>query len=72
MTLQQLHERVRLGICLQGHFQVTIEYRGKGYTCVSTNTMLYDRIRHDDVDTGYTEKQAYQALYDICKNKNNL
>ena len=51
---------------------MTIEYRGKEYTCTSTNTMLYDRIRHDDVDTGYTEKQAYQALYDICKNKNNL
>ena len=31
-----------------------------------------DRIRHDDVETGYTEKQAYQSLYDYCKYKNNL
>ena len=72
MTLQQLQERVTIGTCLQGHFKVTIEYRGKLYSCTSTDTMMYDRIRHDDVATGYTEKQAYQSLYDFCKYKNNL
>ena len=74
MTLQQLQERVTIGTCLQGHFAVTITYRGKKYTCISTDTLAYDTIRGygDGGNDYYTEKQAYQSLYDFCKYKNNL
>jgi hypothetical protein len=74
MTLQQLRDKVNIGTCLQGHFAVTITYRGKKYTCISTDTLAYDTIRGygDGGNDYYTEKQAYQALYDHCKNKNNL
>lgn len=71
MTLKQFRDKVNIGTCLHGNFKVTIEYRGKFYSCTSTDTLMYDRIK-GDTDTGYTEKQAYQALYDHCKSENNL
>jgi len=71
MTLSQLEDRVTIGTVLQGHFKVTIEYRSKMYSCTSTNTMMSDVIRYGDKN-GYTRKQAFQALYDYCKQKNNL
>lgn len=73
MTLKELRSRVRLGTCLQGHFAVTISYRGKSCTCISTDTQAYDTIRgYGDGDDYYTEKQAYQALYDYCKSEKGL
>lgn len=66
MTLQQLRDKVTVGTCLQGHFAVTITYRGKKITRISTDTQAYDTIRGYG-DGYYTEKQAYQALYDYCK-----
>lgn len=61
-----------VGVCLHGHFKVTIQYRGKTYSCVSTNTIMYDVIWHDDKDCGYTRKQAFQSLYNYCKRKHQL
>ena len=66
MTLQQLRDKVTVGTCLQGHFAVTITYRGKKITRISTDTQAYDTIRGYG-DGYYTEKQAYQALYYYCK-----
>ncbi len=71
MTLSQLEDKVAISPVLQGHFNVTIEYRGKVYSCTSTDTMMSDVIRYGDKN-GYTRKQAFQALYDYCKRKNNL
>lgn len=71
MTLKELESKVTIGVCLQGHFKVAIEYRGKTYYSTSTDTMLYDVIRYGS-ENGYTRKQAYQSLYDDCKLKNNI
>lgn len=71
MTLRELENRVTIGVVLQGHFKVTIEYRGKSYSCISTDTLASDCIRYDD-KSYYTRKQAFQALYDYCKTKNDL
>lgn len=79
MTLQQLSDKIDLGICLHGQFNVTIRYRGGEYRCKSNNTLAYDRIKGSDdwnsdkeIQCGYTLKQAYQALWDECKRENDI
>lgn len=78
MTLSELKNKVELGTCANGHFNVTIMYRGKKYTCTSTDTLAYDAARawlkeDDTLGTSYyTPKQAYQALYDEVKSYHNL
>ena len=71
MTLAQLEERVTIGVVKGGHFKVTIEYNGKVYSCISTNTMASDCIRYG-ARNGYTRKQAFKSLYDYCKLQNNI
>ena len=71
MTLNELQKKVRYSICISGSFQITIEYRGKELRCTSNNTMAYDRLHCNDtpshiVDGWYTEKGAYQAMWDEC------
>lgn len=78
MTLSELKNKVEIGTCVNGHFKVTIMYRGKKYTCTSTDTLAYDVARawlkeDDTLGTSYyTPKQAYQALYDEVKSYHNL
>lgn len=79
MTKQELIAAVRVGTCHGGRFAVAITHRNQGYYCTSNNTQAYDRIRgsddwHSDLEVhgGYTVRQAYQALYIECKQKNNL
>ena len=77
MTLKQLTEKVRVGLCMSGQFRVDITYRGWDYWCPSHNTLAYDVIRdwkRDNVvkSTYYTPKQAYEALWDECKRYNKL
>lgn len=75
MTTQELRHRVNVTFEGYGHYKVTIKYRGKEYHCTSTNTIAVDRMRddHNDSESCYpTPRQAMQALYDECKNKNNL
>lgn len=61
-----------------GHYKVTFVYKGKEISCITTNTLALDRINSQDIYTPnmerytYTEKQALQALYNECKEKNNL
>lgn len=73
-TLNQLKKIVSFGFSGYGHNRIAIIYRGKEYTCKSTNTIATDRIKSDDgsANYGYTEKQAYIALYNECKRANNL
>lgn len=70
MTLRQLEDKVTIGPVLQGHFKVTIEFRGKVYTCTSTDTMASDAIRYGD--NRRERKQAFQSLYNYCKFYNRL
>lgn len=77
MTLKEFSNKVDLGTCLMGQFQVTINYRGKDYTCKSNNTQAYDAIRDwlrdaDNPAWGYTPKQAYECLWSECKTANDL
>ena len=69
-TLKELKARIRATHPINGHFKVaytkpySFEMASEG---VSTNTQAYDRICSDvgsqTEKYGYTEKQAYLALY---------
>ena len=78
MTLKELKNKVSIGCCTRGAFNVTITYRGKEFSCSSTDTRAYDVARawlkEDDTlgSSYYTPKQAYQALYDEVKRHFNL
>lgn len=71
MTEKQLKEKVdvRRGNWY-GHYDVTIEYRGKKYHCTSNNSFAYDGL--DEGAYGRTSKQAYQAFYEECLQRNHL
>lgn len=78
MTLKELRSRVKVerarGYC---YYKVTIEYRGRSYTCYSRNSLAWDRLdddnyRDNEINGFYTNKGAYQAFYDDCLRANNL
>lgn len=78
MRFEDLLNKVRVGLCMQGMFRVDIIYRGEDYYCPCRNTLAYDAIKswrngnYDRENNYYTPKQAYQALWDECKQFNNL
>lgn len=72
MTTRQLKDRVDyIGPTFKGHFKVKILYRNEWYYTYSTNTLAKDAILNQERHY-YTERQAYQALYDECKAANSL
>jgi hypothetical protein len=54
-----------------GHYKVTIKYRGKQYSCTSTDSMAYDRYNDEDAKRG-VQKDALKSFWNECKRKNNL
>jgi len=77
MNTTQLTKKVSFGFAGYGHNKVTITFRGKQYTCTSTNTSAIDRIKDDNDginnDSYYkTKKQAFMSLFNECKQANNL
>jgi hypothetical protein len=73
MTEKELKERVNVRWAGYGTYKVTINYRGKEYTCTSHNAPAYDMLDdHDTRGAYYTSKGAYQSFWDECKRKNNL
>ena len=74
MTTQQFLERIDVRKTISyGHYKVTIQYKGRQYSCISTDSVAYDR--HLDEDSRgklYTQKAALQTLWNECKRKNNL
>lgn len=73
MTTQELEKHVNVELShLHGHYKITINYRGRKYRCLSTNSSAYDSVRWPDDSNEYTYKQGLQAFYDECKRKNNL
>lgn len=78
MNKKQLFEKVNVRSQGSGNYLVTIEYKGKQYSCHSNNSLAYDRIHnymfYNDLERvyEYTCKKALQSFYDECKRKNNL
>lgn len=76
MRTEILEDRVKVGICLFGHFKVTIFFRGRVYSSYSKNTCAYDRlscdITYNSVWNGYTYKGALLSLYDEVKRNHSL
>ena len=79
MTLQQLQDKVRVEITSShGQYKVTIDFRGKEYKCYTNNSLAFDTVFHwlrygEHNPVGYaTTRQAYQSLWDECKQVNGL
>ena len=77
MNTEELRRRITIQWKGYGNYKVTIEYRGKFYSCTSHNSLAYDRIKDIDVldrvtAYGYTYKQACLSFYNECKRANNL
>jgi hypothetical protein len=73
MNTEQLIKRVAFGFASYGHYYVAIVYRGKGYSCKTTNMEATDAAREgDNVKGRLTRKQALLSLYNECKRANNL
>lgn len=77
MTEIELSKRIRsITSCGYGHWRVVIKFRGKEYSCITTNSLAYDMRnweKGEPTNCGYrTRKQALKALYDECVRKNEL
>jgi len=74
MTTKELYNRITIGCCAGGQFEVEIEFRNKTYRCKSNNTLAYDCLRNNDGELVYysSEKQALLALWSECKRANGL
>ena len=74
MTTKELYNRISIGFCAGGQFEVTIEYRNKTYRCKSNNTLAHNCLWGSGGNLVYysSEKQALKALWDECKQKNSL
>lgn len=78
MTTEELRRRITIQRKAFGTYEITIEYRGKFYSCTSHNSLAYDRIGYaaDVPDRAvydfYTYRGALQELYDECKQHNRL
>lgn len=79
MKTQELKNRIKINKIGYGTYRVVIEYRGKIYSCTSHNSLAYDRITGyadeipDRAEKGfYTYKGALLALYNECKQANDL
>lgn len=75
MTTAQLSQRIDARTTTSyGHYKVTIQYRGKQYSCISTDSMAYDRYMDEDAKGRgiYTQLDALKSFWNECKRKNNL
>jgi hypothetical protein len=77
MTTKELSHKVSFMFSGHGHYKVTILYKGKQYTCITNNVGATDRIQSDESERFKrfmvgTLRQAYLALWDECKRKNDL
>ena len=74
MTQKELQQRLTIGCCARGQFEIEIEYRNKTYRCKSNNTLAYDCLHNQLGELVYYSsiRQAMQALYDECKQANGI
>ena len=72
MKTQELAQRIFADkTSYYGHYKVTIIFRGKSYTCISTDSIAYDRYNDEDAKKG-VQKDALKSFWNECKRKNNL
>ena len=72
MTTAQLSQRIIADrTSSYGHYKITIQYRGKQYSCTTTDSMAYDRYNDEDAQRG-VQIDALKSLWNECKRKNNL
>jgi len=75
MNTSLLKSKIQTRFVGHGHFKTTIIFKGKTYSCISTNTMAIDKIGDEQKTPKLffpTEKQALLSLWNECKLKNNL
>lgn len=75
MNTLELLRRVSVKSAGYGHYHITILFRNKVYTCVTTNSMAVDSMRSEGRTYGryyVTAKKALLDLWNECKSKNNL
>lgn len=77
MTLKELKEKTSVRWCGYGQYEVTITYRGKTYKCKSNNSPAWDRLDDENYSDNYrvgfyTNKEAWQAFYEECLQKNHI
>jgi hypothetical protein len=74
MTTAELFNRIDVRTTTSyGHYKVTIQFRGKQYSCTTTDSMACDRYNDEDAKRGfYTQRDALKSLWRECKRKNNL
>lgn len=70
MKKEELQRKIRIEWKGYSSYKITIEYRGKYYSCISNNSLAYDSLNSDNGE--YTEKQALCSFWNECKRKNNL
>lgn len=81
MTLTELKKNVKVEpFSWPEHlFDITIKYKGKKYTGKSRNrdawlAIVY-KAKPNSAEAkvfGYTEKEAYETFYNVCKKQNKL
>ncbi len=74
MTTKELRQKVDVRHAHgYGQYRVTINYRGKYYTCYSNNTLAWDDLGAVNFRAYYTtDKQCLMAFWNECKRKNDL
>lgn len=73
MTTAKLLNRIDVRKTIgYGSYKVTIEFRGKKYTCISNDSQAYDRHLDEESKGGCTQKDALKSFWNECKRKNNL
>jgi hypothetical protein len=57
-----------------GHFRVNIVYKGRNYSCTTTNAPAYDYYNNEERrgNRYYSQLDALKDLWRECKRKNNL
>ena len=79
MSIDELKKRI--GITERpgyNSYRVEVEWYGRTYWCISTNSLAWDRIQSDNTIPAnksvgtYTLRQAYIAFRDECLRKNGL
>jgi hypothetical protein len=57
-----------------GHFRINIQYRGKKYSCITTNAPAYDYYDNEERKGSryYSQLDALKDLWRECKRQNNL
>lgn len=75
-TLTDLKNRMTVDKTVgYNNYLVTIRHRNYVYKCLSHNSLAYDMLDWEpgeEKNVYNSQREAWQALYDECRRKNNL